>query len=68
MTEQTQAFSLLQSIFPDGTIQYNDQVGLPEDFPLTDAELLEIELQLEANPIEYSSWQPSQHLLTSLKT
>lgn len=52
MTEQTQAFSLLQSIFPDGTIQYDDQVGLPEDFPLTDAELLEIELQLEANPIE----------------
>lgn len=33
---------LLQSIFPDGTIQYDGQIGAPEDFPLTDAELAEV--------------------------
>jgi hypothetical protein len=36
------AFSgLFQGIFPDGTIQYDDQVGPPENFPLTEAELNE---------------------------
>lgn len=52
MTEETQSFSLLQSIFPDGKIQYNGEIGFPEDFPLNEAELLEIELQFEANPIQ----------------
>lgn len=32
----------LQSIFPDGTIQYDDKIGLPSDFPLTEAELNEV--------------------------
>lgn len=32
----------LQSIFPDGTIQYDDQIGPPEQFPLTEAELAEV--------------------------
>ena len=32
----------LQNIFPDGTIQYDDQIGLPEHFPLTEAELTEV--------------------------
>jgi len=32
----------LQNIYSDGTIQYDDQVGKPEDFPLTEAELAEI--------------------------
>ena len=52
MAESPQTYGLLQSIFPDGTIQYDDEIGFPEDFPLTEAELLEIELQLQANPIE----------------
>jgi hypothetical protein len=33
---------LLHSIYPDGTIGYGDEVGLPEDFPLTEAELAEV--------------------------
>jgi hypothetical protein len=32
----------LQSIFPDGTIQYDDQIGPPESFPLTEAEWVEV--------------------------
>lgn len=32
----------LQNIFPDGTIQYDEQIGLPADFPLTDAEIEEV--------------------------
>lgn len=32
----------LQSIFSDGTIQYDDQIGVPENFPLTEAEWLEV--------------------------
>jgi hypothetical protein len=32
----------LQSIFSDGTIQYDDQIGLPSEFPLTEAELQEV--------------------------
>lgn len=32
----------LQSIFPDGTIQYDDQIGQPESFPLTEAEWNEV--------------------------
>jgi hypothetical protein len=34
---------LLQNIFPDGTIEYDGQIGLPDDFPLTDAERAEVE-------------------------
>jgi hypothetical protein len=30
---------LMTNIFPDGTIEYDGEIGLPEDFPLTDAEL-----------------------------
>ena len=33
---------LLHSIYPDGTIGYGDEIGLPEDFPLTEAELAEV--------------------------
>jgi len=33
---------LLQSIFADGTIQYGDQIGPPESFPLTEAEWNEV--------------------------
>lgn len=33
---------LLSNIFPDGTIEYDGEIGLPEDFPLTDAELAEV--------------------------
>ena len=33
---------LLRNIFPDGTIEYDGEIGLPEDFPLTDAELSEV--------------------------
>jgi hypothetical protein len=41
--EETPKFSgLLQSILPNGTIQYDDQIGLPEDFPLTEAEQQEV--------------------------
>jgi hypothetical protein len=32
----------LQNIFPDGTIEYDGEIGVPEDFPLTDAELAEV--------------------------
>lgn len=55
MTEQAEhnAYSgLFQGIFPDGSIQYDDQVGLPEDFPLTQAELDVISRHFEANPIQ----------------
>jgi hypothetical protein len=38
------AFSgLLQNIFPNGLIQYDGRVGAPEDFPLTAAELAEVQ-------------------------
>lgn len=33
---------LLQSIFPDGTIEYDGQIGAPEDFPLTESEIAEV--------------------------
>jgi hypothetical protein len=32
----------LQSIFPDGTVQYDDKIGLPSEFPLTEAELKQV--------------------------
>lgn len=32
---------LLQCIFADGTIQYDGQIGPPDAFPLTEAELRE---------------------------
>jgi hypothetical protein len=33
---------LMSNIFPDGTIEYDGEIGLPEKFPLTDAELAEV--------------------------
>jgi len=33
---------LLHSIYPNGTIGYGDEIGLPDDFPLTEAELAEV--------------------------
>ena len=33
---------LLRNIFPDGTIEYDGEIGLPDDFPLTEAELAEV--------------------------
>jgi hypothetical protein len=33
---------LMTNIFPNGTIEYDGEIGLPEDFPLTDAELAEV--------------------------
>jgi hypothetical protein len=33
---------LLNNIFSDGTIEYDGQIGAPEDFPLTEAELAEV--------------------------
>jgi hypothetical protein len=33
----------LQNIFPNGTIEYDGQIGHPDDFPLTDAERAEAE-------------------------
>jgi hypothetical protein len=33
---------LMSNIFPDGTIEYDGEIGVPEDFPLTDAELAEV--------------------------
>jgi len=32
----------LQLIFPDGKIQYADEIGPPEQFPLTDLEWREV--------------------------
>ena len=34
---------LLTNIFPDGTVEYDGQIGAPEDFPLTGAELSEVQ-------------------------
>ena len=40
---ETPKFSgLLTNIFPDGTVEYDGQIGPPEDFPLTDAEWAEV--------------------------
>jgi hypothetical protein len=50
--EQSHFSGQLQFIYPDGTVQYNDQIGAPEDFPLTEAEILQITRQFEADPIE----------------
>lgn len=50
--EQQRYSGLLQNIFPDGTIEYDEQVGLPEDFPLTEAELNEIVIHFTSNPIQ----------------
>jgi hypothetical protein len=38
-TSQPRLSGLMTNIFPDGTIEYDGEIGLPEDFPLTDAEL-----------------------------
>jgi hypothetical protein len=34
---------LLINIFPDGTVEYDGEIGPPEDFPLTEAELAEVD-------------------------
>ncbi len=33
----------LQLIFENGTIQYDEQIGPPDDFPLTEAERTEVQ-------------------------
>lgn len=40
--EQPKYSGLLQNIFPDGTIEYNGEIGMPDDFPLTPAEAHEV--------------------------
>jgi hypothetical protein len=37
---------LLINISPDGTVEYDGEIGLPEEFPLTEAELAEVESAL----------------------
>ncbi len=32
----------LESIFDNGTIMYDGKIGLPSEFPLTEAELFEV--------------------------
>lgn len=49
MTDSSPKYSgLFQSVFQDGSIQYNDQIGKPEDFPLTEAELAELKNALSS--------------------
>lgn len=48
MEESPKFSGLFQSILPDGMIQYNDQIGPPEDFPLTEAELAELQRCLDS--------------------
>lgn len=46
ITPEPPKFSgLLQNIFHDGTVQYDDQIGNPDDFPLTEAEWNEVHNQ-----------------------
>jgi hypothetical protein len=40
--EEPKFSGLLGNIFSDGTIEYDGQIGAPEDFPLTEAELAEV--------------------------
>jgi hypothetical protein len=40
---------LLINIFPDGTVEYDGEIGPPEDFPLTEAELTEVNSALGLN-------------------
>ena len=40
--EAPRSYSLMTNIFPDGTVEYDGEIGLPEDFPLTDAELAQV--------------------------
>jgi hypothetical protein len=37
---------LLINIFPNGTVEYDGEIGAPEDFPLTEAELAEVDSAL----------------------
>jgi len=41
---------LLINIFPNGTVEYDGEIGAPEDFPLTEAELAEVDSALAAAP------------------
>ena len=41
-TELPKFSRLLINIFPDGTVEYDGEIGPPEDFPLTEAELSEV--------------------------
>jgi len=43
---QSKFSHLLVNIFPDGTVEYDGEIGSPEDFPLTEAELAEVESAL----------------------
>jgi hypothetical protein len=42
IAENPRVSGLMSNIFPDGTIEYDGEIGPPEDFPLTDAELAEV--------------------------
>lgn len=42
VVEQPKFSGKLQAIFHDGTIQYDDKIGPPEQFPLTEAEWHEV--------------------------
>lgn len=42
MDETPKYSGKLQLIFDDGTIQYDDVIGPPDQFPLTEAELDEV--------------------------
>jgi hypothetical protein len=37
---------LLVNIFPDGTVEYDGEIGPPEDFSLTEAERVEVDSAL----------------------
>jgi hypothetical protein len=45
--EQPKFSRLLINIFPDGTVEYDEEIGAPEDFPLTEAELAEVNSALQ---------------------
>lgn len=44
--EQPKFSRLLINIFPDGTVEYDGEIGVPENFPLTEAELAEVDSAL----------------------
>ena len=43
---QSKFSHLLINIFPDGTVEYDGKIGPLEDFPLTEAELAEVDSAL----------------------
>jgi hypothetical protein len=40
---------LLINIFSNGTVEYDGEIGAPEDFPLTEAEFAEVNSALGLN-------------------